>query len=112
MLGLLKAVIGLLTPIRITSRLYLIDQLRRFGADVNKIPEPCLQELADEIVRTTKSIAAMSHCGWREIITDQVEGSAVNLSRILDGSFYNDPISLEYKEHFAKILDKYNVRYP
>lgn len=57
---LLSVAAGLITPIRITSRLYLQDQLSRCGVGGEQIPEACLQELANYRVATSKRIAEMT----------------------------------------------------
>jgi hypothetical protein len=40
--------VGLLMPIRITSRLYLAEQLRKQGIAPDQLPASCVQYLADE----------------------------------------------------------------
>jgi hypothetical protein len=53
-----------LLPVRLKSRLYLADRLARIGVDVKRIPTPCMQELADDVITTVKSIAALSGQRW------------------------------------------------
>jgi hypothetical protein len=109
---LFNVIAGFVVPIRITSRLYLADRLAHYGVDIKRLPESCLQELADDIVRTTRSVAALSRKGWREIVTDHLEGAAVSIARLLLGEpLLNSPFT-EYIDHFAKIIRKHGVFVP
>ena len=109
---LVNVIAGLLIPIRVTSRLYLADRLGRYGVDVARITQPCLQELADDVLVTTRSIAALSRKNWREIVTDHLDGAAVNFtSLLLDGPEDGD-MPAEYREHFAEIFRRHGVPLP
>lgn len=111
---LLNAVAGFVIPIRITSRLYLADRLAHYGVDVTHLPQPCLQELADDIMESVRGIAALSRKSWREIVTDHIDGAAVNIARLLLGEEPLDrsPMYGEYLDHLAAIMRRHGVSMP
>ncbi|MDR3500919.1 MAG: hypothetical protein P4L72_17025 [Parvibaculum sp.] len=109
MLKIVYFVTGLVLPIRTTSRLYLADRLSQHGVKTRRIPKACLQELADDAVASVKRIAAISHRGWREIVTDHLDGHAVNVANIIDGTLRDDLTMHEYNELIRETLRRHGV---
>ena len=66
------------------SRLYLEQQLRSDGIDIKSISEACLQELADEAVKSAKFWAKLDRRGWRERVTQALKAEARLLALIID----------------------------
>ena len=109
------ALIGVVVPIKISSRRYFTQQLRRYGVDVSKIPEGCLQELADRAVHLSKMLAKLRGGNWRESVTDLLEGEAVNIAYLLldDRDVLGRPlVGDDYRERTVPILAKYGVQVP
>ena len=79
----LLVLIGHLLPIRMTSRLYLAQALRRYGVDLDRIPPPCIQALADKSVDLTKTIALMERKPWRHRVVSDLDGMAGNVSNLM-----------------------------
>jgi hypothetical protein len=78
--GLLNAVM----PIGTMSRLYLEQQLRSDGIDIKSIPDACLQELADEAVKSAKFWAKVDRQGWWKRVTQALKAEARLLALIID----------------------------
>jgi hypothetical protein len=79
-------------PIQTSSRIYLAQQLGRYGIETGRIPEACMQELADYAVSTAKSLASFKGESWRAGITDSLDGHAGNIAEILSGEKSADEI--------------------
>ena len=106
---LLYAIARPLLPVRLTCRLYLADRLARLGVDVRRIPMPCMQELAGDVIATTKSIARLSGQAWREIINDRLADEARDIAMVLKGTYEYGGITSEYGNRIRSILRKYGV---
>jgi hypothetical protein len=77
------ASLGILTPIRVSSRLYLKERLLLHGDNV-RLPRACLQEFADDAVETAKAIAQLMRHGWREMVTQHLDAKANAIGSILN----------------------------
>ena len=77
--------VGLLMPIRITSRLYLAEQLRKQGIAPDQLPASCVQDLADECVRYLKVRAGLGGGSWRAEVTEELELDAAIVADLLSG---------------------------
>lgn len=109
---LLNAIAGFAIPIRITSRLYLADRLAHYGVEVKRLPDACLQELADDIMETVRPVAAATHRSWREIVTFHLDRAALDIARQLLGESPLDPSLTAYLDHFAAIMRRHGVSVP
>lgn len=78
--------INAVLPIGMMSRLYLKHRLRNDGIDVRSIPDACLQELADEAVKSAKLWARMDRREWRKRVTQALEAEARLLALIIDAT--------------------------
>ena len=107
---LLYAIARPLLPVRLASRLHLAAQLARIGVDIKRIPTPCMQELADDVMTTAKSIAALSGQRWREVITDRLADEATDIAMVLSGTYQYTGITREYGNRIKSILTKHGVR--
>ena|SRR5438067_12595161 len=106
---LLAVLAGLLAPIRITSRLYLADQLARSGVDLKRWPESCLQELADHSVEITKTRSKFWRQSWRAEVVEDLELQALLIRTAL--GFVEAPEGL-YPNDIAEILLSYGIPVP
>lgn len=101
----MKALIGLLSPIKNSGKQLLKQNLKSYGVDVNKIPDECLQELTDKFIKTGKNIAAItkSDFGITQIV-NLIEGNAPAIAQlILDGK------SEDIDDSTVETLKKYGV---
>jgi hypothetical protein len=81
---IVEAAIGFVVPIRLSSRLYLIDQLNENGVEANAIPLACLREFADLAVEDTKRLWAPR--GWKSHVTTTIEGQAMLIKWAMEGT--------------------------
>ena len=109
---LLHGIAEFILPSRTTSRLYLADRLAHCGVDVKRLPRACLQELADDIMRDTRSVAALSGKSRREIAQIHLDGAATNIARQLLGKPPLEPTPTEYLDYFSAIVRKHGVSVP
>src|SRR5262249_19094884 len=80
----LANLVSAVMPVGMMSRLYLKERLRDDGIDVNSIPDACMQELADEAVKSAKFWAKMDRTGWRKRVTQALQAEARLLALIID----------------------------
>ena len=80
----LSSLLNAVMPIGTMSRRYLKQQLRGDGIDVISIPDACLQELADEAVKSAKFWAKLDRRGWRNRVTQALKAEAWLLALIID----------------------------
>jgi hypothetical protein len=71
------------TPLRVTSRVYLKRQLKYQGVPEGRLPYACVQDLADFAVDNAKVTAALRRLRWHEIVTDHLDIVALNVWRLL-----------------------------
>jgi hypothetical protein len=104
------ALLGLLTPIRISGRLYLEDRLQRDGIDV-RLPRACLQELADEAIDNAKAVAQLRRQNWRKIITEYLDAQAYAIGSVLTGDRRGRllPPELVINDRIKEVLRKHGV---
>jgi hypothetical protein len=102
---LLVAVVG---PHRL-SRVYLADQLAYFGVERGRIPNACLQELADDCMKSVRFAAKAMHRKRREVAIEYLEDRAADISCILDGIDPFDTRTEQYDERVEAILLKHGI---
>lgn len=107
---LLYAIARPLLPVRLTSRLYLADRLAGFGVDVRRIPTPCMQELANDVITAAKKMATLSGQRWREVITDRLAAEARDIAMVMNGTYDYGGTAREYGNRIRSILKKHGVR--
>ena len=105
---------GRLTPITISSRLYLSQQLARHGVVVSQIPKGCLQELADRAVALAKTVARLRGHDWRNGVTDFIDCEAASVAQLITGDkdFLGHTLAdPEYRTQTIPILERYGVAF-
>jgi hypothetical protein len=100
---------GFLLPIRFTSRIYLAKQLRKQGIDTAKIPDACMQEMADIAVSLNKFEAGMTNAASRTLVPKSLESQAAVIADILDNTPM-DGVWSEYATPFRDILNRHGVK--
>lgn len=107
------AVLGATLPIRYTSRLYLAQQLERYGA--GGLPRGAIQELANDAVLLAQAIAQMRGKPWRDGVAEWLEGQAVAVAYLLHDdrdAAGRQLVSDEQREKLVAILTKHGVTVP
>jgi hypothetical protein len=103
--------IGFLLPIRFTGRHYLAKQLRMQGVDTRKIPDACMQEMADIAISQHRIVGEMTNKEWRTQVPQALEHQAVVIAEI----FENVPmvgVMSDYASQFREVLNRHGVRVP
>ena len=93
-------------PISYTGKLYLIQELQKYGADTNRIPDPCLKELTAAIIKTSKALAYLKKCSWKILAGDHIESAAGIISCLLKGKY------LHMGSPYVEILARYGLVRP
>lgn len=110
---LILALIGRLMPVTYSGRRYFRRALQQNGVDISKIPNPCLDELADQAIRQGKSIAALAGRNLQTSVVQAIDGQAVGVAIVLDppadaASWFSADSRLRY----ASVLEKHGVTVP
>ena len=74
---LIGVIFAFIFPLRWTSRLLLLQELRAQEVDTSKFSKECLQEFADKVVRQARLTATLAGKSVREEVVDSIEGEAV-----------------------------------
>ena len=80
-----KATLGAVVPPEVSGKLLLKQRLAHYGADPSRLPDACLQELAETSVQTAKMTATVMRESWREQMVNSIEGTAVLVAKHLHG---------------------------
>jgi hypothetical protein len=83
--SLLTAILGAVTPLRYSSKLYLVRELQKCGMNTSIIPEACLRDLTDEAIRQCKEQSRFEGHSWRGTITRHIEQVAFLITCRLNG---------------------------
>lgn len=94
----LRALIGLLAPLKVSGRLFLQAELRRLRPGKMELPV----SVVDEFVDLAINVAALQHLGTiqkRAEVVTFLEVHAVDIARLLDGQAIAMPpdLSAAYK---------------
>lgn len=102
------ALLSLIVPLRWTSRLYLEQQLRENGIDPSRLPRPCLQELADDVIAHAREDANVWRANVRAQVVQFTEGQAILIAQVLQGTASggdtNDRIRSVLRKHGVPTL--------
>lgn len=110
---LLWTLVGWLVPIRYSGRRLLRLELLNNGVDIQKIPSACLDELAEQAIRTGKNIALLRGGNIRNEVVGQIEGEAVAIALILiPPNREIDRVDQDYRRRFVPILERHGVQVP
>jgi len=90
------------TPLSTTTRVYLERALMSYDI---RLPRPCLQELADEAVRSEKLVAELSNGSWRGQLTTGLDVTASWVAHALGRLSMEDPPA----QHVLNILRRHGV---
>jgi hypothetical protein len=110
-----ELLVGLVTPLRISCRIYLLKKLKQYGVDVAAIPPKGLQEIVEDAIKTGKLVhkyAGQLDSGKYQTIVHNVEGAALNLASAMGVPFDNYMVSQETIERWRSMFLKHGETPP
>ena len=111
---ILHAVIGLVTPVEVSGRALFRVKLVEFGVDVEKIPQACSDELADQAITVAKKASRLTGHLQRHVVA-QVEGWANMVATVLktrEERFFQDKVGPEFRSQIVPVLKRYGITVP
>jgi hypothetical protein len=86
MIDFLLGLIGLVLPVRSSSRLYLERQLKENGVDLALLSKECLQDLTDFSIAEIKRVWGPSETIWKSRVPTLIDGEAVMIMHAIEGT--------------------------
>jgi hypothetical protein len=90
------------------GRRILAVKLAEKGLDMRQIPDACLQEMADVLVRRVKLRANQLGAPWETLLPNHINNEASAIADILQGRSF-EPVLHGYIKEFQDILSNHKV---
>jgi len=103
---LIKVLVNLVTPTRVSARRYLANELARRRIE---LPPECAQELADSVIHTCKLISRATGTRWRRQVTFHLEQGARMMAIAHRGKPARDPVEEAQAAGYAAVMARHGI---
>lgn len=108
-----KVIVGAITPVTVSGKILLRNTLVQEGVDVSQIPDQCLQDITDHVVKMTKLTRELSNPmnrGWHEDVVNGIVTEARIVARLINGGIDKLGLHDTLLERTKTILGRHGVR--
>src|SRR5439155_17024619 len=105
----LTKILGLVTPIRMSARLYLVNDLARRQIE---LPPKCAQELAGSVIHTCKLISRATGTSWRREVTFHLQQGARVMVLAHRGAPARDAVEEVQAAGYAAVMVRHGIAIP
>ena len=106
---LLKVLVDLVTPTRVSARRYLVNDLARRRIE---LPLECAQDLADSVIHTCKLISRATGTSWRREVTFHLEQGARVMALAHSGAPARDAVEEVQAAGYAAVMVRHGIAVP
>ena len=102
-------ILGLVTPIRVSALLYLVNELARRRIN---LPPGCARELADSVIHTCKLISQATGTRWRREIPFDLQQGARVMILAYRGASARDTVEEAQAAGYAAVMVRHSIAIP